>query len=218
MKILVLSAYPIERRALVEICCEIAGPDNVTAAAGFDELERRAQGDAIAEKFDLAVVAVPVAEHDLKKTAADAVEKLSGAAVVIFSMPSHGIHQVMDCKAAGVRGFILKTASDTIILHALKLVAEGADYFPTEFGNVFGVQSAAAGGLAEEGASPTPRQLEVLRLVAEGHSNEDIAEKLGMSLATIKAEIQKACLTLDARNRTHAVVCALSQRLIRFPE
>ncbi|GAB4539034.1 MAG: hypothetical protein Tsb0010_17570 [Parvularculaceae bacterium] len=218
MKILVLSAYPIERRALSNICAEIAGAENVTSVAGFDEFERLTDFNANTNKFDLAVVAVPVAEHDLKKIAANAVNKLSGAAIVIFSMPTHGIHKVMDCKTAGVRGFILKTASESVILHALKLVAEGADYFPTEFGNVFGVRSAAAGGLAEDGASPTPRQLEVLRLVADGRSNEEIAETLGMSLATIKAEIQKACLILDARNRTHAVVRALNQRLIRFPE
>lgn len=52
---------------------------------------------------------------------------------------------------------------------------------------------------------PTPRELEVLRLVAEGASNNDIATQLSMSQRTVQFHLSRLFAKLDARSRTHMV-------------
>lgn len=60
----------------------------------------------------------------------------------------------------------------------------------------------------------TPRQLEVLWLLADGLAEKEIARNLGISRNTVKLHIRNICLALNARSRTHAVAVALRERII----
>jgi DNA-binding CsgD family transcriptional regulator len=60
----------------------------------------------------------------------------------------------------------------------------------------------------------TKREREVLRLLADGRSNDAIASTLGISSETVRTHIRKAMAKLDADTRTHAVATALRQSLI----
>ena len=60
----------------------------------------------------------------------------------------------------------------------------------------------------------TPRQLEVLCLLANGLPEKEIARKLGVSRNTVKLHVRNICLALNARSRTHAVAVALRERII----
>lgn len=60
----------------------------------------------------------------------------------------------------------------------------------------------------------TPRQLEVLWLLADGLAEKEIARNLGISRNTVKLHIRNICLVLSARSRTHAVAVALRERII----
>lgn len=60
----------------------------------------------------------------------------------------------------------------------------------------------------------TPRELEVLRLVAQGYSNREIAEMLVLSIGTVKGYVYNVCQKLGVQNRTHAVARARRLNLI----
>jgi DNA-binding NarL/FixJ family response regulator len=64
------------------------------------------------------------------------------------------------------------------------------------------------------GQAPTPRELDVLRLVAEGYSNKQIAASLVLAEDTVKSHVRSLLVKLQARNRAHAVALGLDRGLI----
>lgn len=96
---------------------------------------------------------------------------------------------------AGARGYLLKDAAHLELIEAVRHAAEGRDYLP----------AALAAGLKDEGKADqtvlTPRETEVLRLMAFGHTNREIGEQLSLSVRTVethRAHIQQK-LGLDSR-------------------
>ena len=63
----------------------------------------------------------------------------------------------------------------------------------------------------------TAREIEVLQAISAGLSNTDIAEALHLSVDTVKSHVKAILEKLQARNRTHAVVCALIARILLLP-
>jgi DNA-binding NarL/FixJ family response regulator len=114
-----------------------------------------------------------------------------------------------DALDAGARGFVLKEAPLSDLARAVSLVASGGTY----------VDPVLAGFLAttrttEKLPSLTPRERDVLRLLADGHSNEEIGKRLYISPETVRTHVRKAMHKLDADTRTQAVATALRQSLI----
>ncbi len=114
-----------------------------------------------------------------------------------------------DALDAGVRGFVLKDAPLQDLVRAVEVVARGGTY----------VDPVLAGALAmarlnKDIPELTQREREVLRLLAEGLSNEDIGKRLFISPETVRTHIRKAMGKLDADTRTEAVATALRQSLI----
>ena len=110
---------------------------------------------------------------------------------------------------AGARGFVLKEAPLADLGRALELVAGGGTY----------VDPVLAGFLAsvhttDKLPSLTQRERDVLRLLADGHSNEEIGKRLFISPETVRTHVRKAMDKLDADTRTQAVATALRQSLI----
>lgn len=110
----------------------------------------------------------------------------------------------------GVSGFVPKSDAAAVMLQAIRLVLAGGTYAPLRF-----LTSPAIGGTAAPSpagaAGLTPRQLEVLRLLARGQPNKVIARELGLSEATVKVHLLAIFRVLQARNRTEAVVAAQRQ-------
>ena len=109
----------------------------------------------------------------------------------------------------GVRGFVLKEAPLVDLVRAVETVARGGTY----------VDPVLAGILTSPGATNrltmlTPREREVLRMLADGMRNEEIGRTLGISPDTVRAHVRKAMERLDADTRTAAVATALRQQLI----
>lgn len=120
---------------------------------------------------------------------------------------------VRDLLAAGAAGFIPKTDSAAVILHAIRLVLAGGTYAPvrllspdTASGNT---QTPSARQAPRPGLDTlTGRQLDVLRLLAKGMPNKLIARELGLSEGTVKVHILAIFRALSVNNRTEAVVAA----------
>jgi DNA-binding NarL/FixJ family response regulator len=106
----------------------------------------------------------------------------------------------------GVAGFVLKEAPLDDLLRAVQSVAAGTTY----------VDPVLAGTIATSPAVPelTQRERDVLRLLADGHSNEEIGKRLFISPETVRTHVRKAMEKLDADTRTEAVARALREHLI----
>jgi DNA-binding NarL/FixJ family response regulator len=110
---------------------------------------------------------------------------------------------------AGARGFVLKEAPLAEVVRAVELVAEGRTYVdPVLAGVVTG------GAATEKVLNLTQRERDVLRLLADGHSNEAIGKTLFISPETVRTHVRKAMTKLDADTRTQAVATALRMSLI----
>jgi DNA-binding NarL/FixJ family response regulator len=110
---------------------------------------------------------------------------------------------------AGARGFVLKGSPLVDLSRAIRLVAAGGVY----------VDPALAGALASAQATDrfaplTKREREVLRLLADGLRNEQIARRLSISPLTVRSHVKNAMVKLEAGTRTQAVARALRESLI----
>jgi DNA-binding NarL/FixJ family response regulator len=110
---------------------------------------------------------------------------------------------------AGARGFVLKEAPLAEVVRAVELVAAGRTYVDPVLAGVLASSSAA-----DNIPNLTPRERDVLRLLADGLSNEEIGKSLFISRETVRTHLRKAMAKLDADTRTEAVATALRQSLI----
>jgi DNA-binding NarL/FixJ family response regulator len=115
------------------------------------------------------------------------------------------IHRAL---AAGARGYLLKDMMRTDLLGVIRAVHRGQR----------GIPAPIAARLAEH--TPriglTPRELEVLRLVAEGLSNAQVGERIGRTEGTVKVHLKNILQKLDVKDRTEAVTTALRRGFIRL--
>ena len=127
---------------------------------------------------------------------------------------------LLDLIRLGVAGFAPKTSKSAVIEAAIRLVLAGGRYLPPRLAELAtrgaAPPSAPAARLPPEGfaARLTDRQLDVLRLIAGGGSNKEIARDLDLSPATIKAHTAAAIAALGAANRTEAAMRARELGLI----
>jgi two-component system, NarL family, response regulator NreC len=116
-------------------------------------------------------------------------------AVVVLTMETDPAY-AREAIQAGVLGYVLKEAVDEELVNAVHLAAGGKTYLQPELG----VKLAAETGEAADGLSE--REVEILRLIALGHTNTEIAEQLFLSVRTIeshRAHVQQK-LKLDKRS------------------
>ncbi|MBS2040658.1 response regulator transcription factor [bacterium] len=110
---------------------------------------------------------------------------------------------------SGARGFLLKDSPLDVIHDCLLKVAAGERFYPER------VMSKLSTRLTRP--EPTPRETEVLKLLAEGLSNKQISDRLGLSVETIKDHVKSLLQKLEAQTRTAAVHRARLQGLLPPP-
>jgi DNA-binding NarL/FixJ family response regulator len=117
---------------------------------------------------------------------------------------------VYEALRAGASGFLLKDAPPAQLLHGIRTVAAGAALLAPEVTRQLVGRYAARIRPAEGTPDDvlTPRELEVLRLLADGRSNSEIAAALVISQETVKTYVSRILTKLDLRDRVQAVVYA----------
>jgi DNA-binding NarL/FixJ family response regulator len=124
---------------------------------------------------------------------------------------------VYEALRAGASGFLLKDAPTTQLLHGIRTVATGAALLAPEVTRRLVGRYAARIRPAEGAADDvplTPRELEVLRLIAAGLSNSEIAATLLISQETVKTFVSRILTKLGLRDRVQAVVYAYRNGLV----
>ena len=123
---------------------------------------------------------------------------------------------ILECMAAGAHGYLLKCDAVGQLMTAIDAVLQGQIYVPPSLAQI-GRGSTVSLMMKPLGQQPaqgfTPRQADVLRLLAEGRSTKDIARRLNLGVGTIKVHLAGVYRVLGARNRTEAVVKASKVQL-----
>jgi len=110
--------------------------------------------------------------------------------------------------AAGACGYVPKAAPRKELLAAIRAVHCGGKYLPP------GVAERLA--LRQERPNLSPRELEILRLVALGNANKQIAAQLGLAEVTVKVYVSRILEKLGAPDRTRASTLAIERGLVRL--
>ena len=124
---------------------------------------------------------------------------------------------VYEALRAGASGFLLKDAPPAQLLHGIRTVATGAALIDPEVTRQLVGRYAARIRPSEQGSRDiplTPRELEVLRLIADGLSNGEIAGSLLISQETVKTFVSRILTKLELRDRVQAVVYAYRRGLV----
>jgi DNA-binding NarL/FixJ family response regulator len=116
--------------------------------------------------------------------------------------------QVVRALKAGARGYLLKNSLHKELLEAIRSVHAGKRALSTE----------ASIELAEHATDDalTPAEVRVLRLIAEGSANKEIAAQLSISEETVKGQVRNILSKLGANDRTHAAMIGLKRGIIEF--
>jgi DNA-binding NarL/FixJ family response regulator len=186
---------------------------DVLAESGLDVVGRARNGEEALAKIEQRKPQVALIDVRMPRVGGIEVARRAAAvspetAVILYT--AYGDRALLtEALDAGARGFVLKEAPIGDLARAVTLVAEGGTY----------VDPVLAGYLAQSHAadklpSLTQREREVLRLLADGNSNEEIGRRLFISPETVRTHVRKAMDKLDADTRTQAVATALRQSLI----
>lgn len=123
---------------------------------------------------------------------------------------------VYDALRAGASGFLLKDAPEERLTTAIRVVADGGSLFaPSVTRRLIEEFAKRPDKPATDTSGLTERETEVLRLVARGLSNSEIAHKLFVTENTVKTHVARVLMKLGARDRVQAVVAAYESGLVR---
>ncbi|MFC9053414.1 response regulator transcription factor [Streptomyces anthocyanicus] len=209
VRVLLVDDEPLVRaglRAVLEAQPDIEVVGEAADGAAVVPLVRQVRPDVVAMDVRMPLLDGIEATRALLRTVADPPKIL---VVTTFENDEY----VYEALRAGADGFLLKRARPAEIVHAVRLIAEGESLlFPAsirqlaaEYGDGGGNRAARA-ELAR--ARLTEREGEVLRLMARGLSNAEIAARLVVGTETVKSHVSAVLAKLGARDRTQAVITA----------
>ncbi|MBI3933032.1 MAG: response regulator transcription factor [Acidobacteria bacterium] len=203
IRVLLVDDHPIVREGLRTVLeqrpdFEVAGEaaDGEQAIAAYGRL-----------RPDVAIVDLRLPKLDGVQVIA-AIRRLDPEARIVVLTSFGGDADVSRALAAGARAFLLKGASGRDVVGTLRRVCGGQE--------AFAATPAVAERLAEARTWPglTPRETEVLEFLADGLRDREIAERLGLTVATVKVHVHRILEKLDAQDRTEAVMRAVKRGLI----
>lgn len=203
LRILLADDHEVIRLAMKHALRPLAENIAWSEAADAAQVEARLADGA---ELDLALVDLQMPGSDGAPTIARWRRAFPAVPLVVMSAREEPA-LVRQLIGLGVSGFVPKSDAAAVMLQAIRLILAGGTYAPLRL-------LADATDAAREPAAKapefglTPRQVEVLGLLARGLPNKSIARELDLSEATVKVHLLAIFRVLGARNRTEAVVAA----------
>jgi len=172
-----------------------------------DSLDAALEGLSNAAPVDLAIL-------DLKMPGMAGVESLRAVreaypetAILVLS-GSDARNDVLGALGAGVHGYVVKSSPDAELLAAIDRIRRGQVYVPPQLASPAIPEQPPPSDPPVAFDGLTPRQKDVLRLLAKGKANKEIARELDLAEGTVKIHLAAVLRFLKARNRTEAAVLA----------
>ena len=204
IRVLCVDDHPLVRKGIVAILANESDIELVAEAGnGRDAVELFRQ-----HRPDVTLMDLRMPELD----GIGAVKQIRSEfpdAKIIALTSFDGDQDIYRALEAGVRGYLFKEMVHTEVLNAIRKVESGQKLMSQE----------VAERMAEyfPQVALTPREVEVLTLVAQGLANKEIAVKLGTANGTVKIHVQNILAKLNATDRTRAVTIALQRGIIHLP-
>jgi DNA-binding NarL/FixJ family response regulator len=167
---------------------------------------------------DVVLMDIKMPDLDGLKATRQIVTEAHGATAVLILTTFDLDEYVYEALRAGASGFLLKDAEPEQLIAAIHTLAAGealiAPAITKRLIEQFARAAPRPGPSAARLEALTPRELEVLVLIARGLSNREIADELVLSEATVKTHVKRVLSKLDVRDRVHAVVFAYESALM----
>lgn len=202
MQVLIADDHSIVRSGLAHLVGELDGQVTVTTATSFGQLCAALDRG---QDVDLIIMDLRMPDLGGLPDVGALVRRVAPVPVVVFSMVDSP-EEMRAVLSLGVRAFIPKSTDDVLVLNILRLVLAGGSYVPPVLGMAGGGAAAPAAAPASVFDGLTRRQLEVLDLLAQGLSNQEIGDRLGLNLSTVKTHVTGVLKTLGVGSRTQAVL------------
>jgi DNA-binding NarL/FixJ family response regulator len=207
IKVLLVDDHPLIREAIKSILSEekdinIAGEagDGITAI----EMVERLSPDVVIMDFSMPKMNGLEATRSIK-------EKYPGVSVLVLTVLDDD-QSIGDIMQAGASGYLLKSVFGQEVVQAIRSVMSGDIVFSPAIGKQL-VKRAAQRPLKpvklDAGEKLSTRELEILRLTAQGMANKDIASTLGLNIRTVKGHFADIFTKLRVKSRTEAVMTGL---------
>jgi len=202
--VLVVDDHPVVRRGMAALLALEPWVGDVHQAGSLAEGRHAAE----CHLPDLAIVDLRLPDGD----GADLIRRLARASpacvslVLSMNADTRAVRSALD---AGAAGYLLKDAAPEVIMAAARTVAAGG----TVFGP--GVTRGDAGRQPAPFDVLNPRELRLLRLLADGHSSRSVAEQLTIAEKTVRNQVSAVLTKIGARDRAQAVLMAHRAGLVR---
>jgi two-component system, NarL family, response regulator LiaR len=210
IRVLVVDDHRLVRKGVISLL-QTASEIEVVGEAENGEL---AVAEAIALQPDVVLLdlSMPVADG---LTAIPALKKLKPAPSILVLTSFSEDERVFAAVRAGALGYVLKDCSPEQLVEAIKSVSRGQPSLSSDVAQKLVRQVHRSSTPSIRPIEPlSDRELEVLKLVAAGLSNSDIAERLAISERTVGAHISRILDKLGVANRTQAALYAMREGLV----
>jgi DNA-binding NarL/FixJ family response regulator len=210
-RILIADDHSIVRSGLKKVLD--AKPDMEVVAEAEDGHE--AVDKALKEDVHLAILDVSMPRKTGIQAAAELHKRKPELRVLMLSM--HDSEQFLfEALKAGASGYVLKSGADTDIVDAVRAAMRGDSYLYPSAVTAIVRDYVERGGRGEEQFDVlTPRELEVLKLIAEAHTSKEIANALFISIKTVERHRQNILDKLGMRDRVELTRYAIRRGLIQ---
>src|SRR5471030_2228673 len=192
-------------RAGLRTALETGGEVRVIGEAG-DGIE----GEKTITRLEPAVAIVDIGLPGQDGIALTRNIKATALATRIVILTMHELDdEVLAALSAGADAYCVKSSDASTVLDAVRIVAGGGAYFDPRIAHVVLRRLGAPSPQPSSDSPLTPRELDVLRLIADGIGNQEIGERLHIGLGTVKGHIRDILEKLSAADRTQAAVNAM---------
>ena len=219
MKVLVVDDHPLIREALRQVLRALNKDIDLLEAGSAPEALAAADRN---EGIDFILLDLALPGADGFEVLRELRERHPSFPVVVLSASDHA-EVVMRALDAGAMGFIPKTASNEVLLGALRLVLSGGVYLPAEVLRhtpapaLVSRPATTAAGIGYRDLGLTERQAQVLALVVQGKPNKIICRELNVAEGTVKIHVTAILKALGVTNRTQAVI-AVGKLGLKLPQ
>jgi two-component system response regulator NreC len=208
IRVLLVDDHAVVRSGLRRV---LEAEDDIEVVAEAGDM-RNAVFEARAHKPDVIVMDVVMPDASGIEATPAVLEEAEDAKVLMLSMQDDPRY-VREAFAVGANGYVLKEAADTEVVDAVREVAQGGRYVHPALGAR--LIAAEAQERAEAEADPlSEREREVLRLLALGHTNQEIAKMLYLSVRTVETHRAHIMQKLRLSSRAELVRYALEHNLL----